>query len=219
PVLVRVLQGRDGKQRVEFIGAVAGSYDLRDHLEREDGRPIEPSLRVPVVVVSNLPADQGPDLYGSAGSWMNWRAHYRELMWTAAGLWFAVPVVVLVVRAVRRPRTAPPPPPAPPPPSVADQLREALEVARLRPLTVDESGRLELLLLRYLGGDDARDGDLVGVLRALREQEGSRPLVLAIERWLHASSGGDAARDEAAAALEELRRTRLEPARTQEAAV
>ena len=211
PILVRVSPGQSaGRQRIEFIGAVAGSFDLRDHLEREDGQPIDAALRIPITVVSNLPADQGPDLYGSVGSWMNWRAYYRELMWGAAALWIAVPVTVLIVRGIRRPRVAPPPAPLPPPPSVAEQLRAALETARERPLTVEESARLELLLFRYLGGDEPGEGsDLASLLRDVREHAATRPLVLAVERWLHARNDGDSARTHAAAALEELRRTRL----------
>jgi hypothetical protein len=218
PILVRVSPNQTGAtQRIEFIGAVAGSFDLRNHLEREDGQPIDALLHIPIVVVSNLPADQGPDLYGSAGSWMNWRAHYRELMWGAAALWIAVPITVIIVRAMRRPRPVPPPPPLPPPPTVAQQLRAALEVARERPLTVEESGQLELLVLRHLGAESATDAqDLVAILSKVREQEATRPLVLAIERWLHAKGGGDSARQHAAAALDELRRTDLGATRPQE---
>jgi len=210
-VLVRIPPGQTAaRQRIEFIGAVAGTFDLRDYLEREDGAPLTDLAPITINVVSTLPANHGVDLYGSAGSWMNWRAHYRELMWGAAALWLAVPALVLIVRAARRPRPAPPPPPQPPPPTLAEQLAAALDTARTRPLTVEESGRLELLLLRYLGaGEAAGSADLAAVLRAVRQREETRPLVLAVERWLHAGESGEAARSHAAAALEELRRTRL----------
>ncbi len=136
--------------------------------------------------------------------------HYRGLMWGAVALWAAVPVVVLSVRAVRRPRPAPPASAAPPPPTIAEQLRAALELAGERTLTVEESARLELLLLRFLGGSEAGDSaDLASMLSRVRANESTRPLVLAIERWLHAKNGGESARASAAAALEELRRTRL----------
>ncbi len=218
PILVRVTpDASSGHQRIEFIGAVAGTFDLRNHLEREDGQPLADLGPIPVCVVSQLPADHGMDLYGSTTSWMNWRAHYRGLMWGAIGLWAAVPVAVFVVRSIRRPRPAPPPPLAPPPPSVAEQLRAALETARARPLTVEESGQLELLLLRFLGGDTITEGtDLATVLHDVRANEATRPLVLAVERWLHAKNGGESAHSHAAGALEELRRTRLAGSRSAE---
>jgi hypothetical protein len=220
PVLVRVSTTQAvGRQRVEFIGTMAGSFDLRDHLEREDGQPIADLPAIPITIVSQLPADHGVDLYATNGSWMNWRAHYREIMWGAIAFWAAVPIGVMVNRVLRRPPQAPPAPMLPPPPSVAEMLRDALEVARDRPLTVEESGRLELLLFRYLGGDHAKHGaDLAAVLCELRTRQETAPLVLAIERWLHAKGSGDAARSHAAAALDELRRTRLDSPRVKEVA-
>jgi hypothetical protein len=212
PILVRVIPGAPGHQRVEFIGAVAGDFDLRSYLERDDGQALGDLAPIPITVVSKLPADAGVDLYATDGSWMNWRVHYRELMWGALGLWLAVPVAALVVNRLRRPRAATPPPPVPPPPSIAELLRAALEVARERPLSVEESGQLELLVLKFLGGPAVDEGaDLAAILRDVRADEATRPLVLAIERWLHAKGGGDSARSHAADALEALRRTRLTP--------
>lgn len=211
PILVRVSPGpTEDRQRIEFIGAVAGNFDLRRYIEREDGRPLADLPPIPIMVVSKLPADAGVDLYGTGDAWLNWRAHYRQLMWGALGVWLAVPAAVLGVRAMRRPRPMPLQPPPSPPPSIADQLRAALQIASDRPLTLEESGQLELLLLRYLGGPAIDEGeDLATVLGDLRENDQTRPLVLAMERWLHAKGGGEAARAHAAAALEALRRTRL----------
>ena len=223
PILVRVSSARSAegaRQVIEFIGAVAGEYDLRDHVAREDGQPITDLASMPVTVVSRLPADHGVDLYATTGSWMNWRANYREIMWVAVGVWVLVPIAVVTIRAARRARPVPPTPAAPPPPSVADQLRAALEIARERPLTVEESGRLELLLLRYLGGDQPRDAaELVSVLRDLRADDATSPIVIAIERWLHAQGGGESGRADADAALDNLRATLLKDARSQEVAV
>jgi hypothetical protein len=214
PMMIRVSPGKsEAQQRIEFIGAVAGSFDLRDFLEREDGKPLSDLTPLPVAVLSRLPSDHGTDLYSTSESWLNWRAHYRELMWGAVALWVAVPATVLLVRAARRPRPAPPAPAAPPPPTLAEQLRAALETARDHRLTVDESARLELLLYRYLSGDEPAEGaDVAALLRDIREHEATRPLVLAVERWLHAKDGGEEARTVAAAALDQLRRERLAPA-------
>ncbi|MFT3686874.1 MAG: hypothetical protein QM783_18460 [Phycisphaerales bacterium] len=212
PILIRVSPSETpGSQRIEFIGSVAGSFDLRDFLEREDGKPLTDLEPLSVKVVSNLPADHGTDLYGASESWLNWRAHYRELMWGAVALWVAVPVGAWLVHRARRPRPAPPVAPAPPPPSLSEQLRAALEAARDRSLSVEESAKLELLLYRYLGGDaENADGRaLAALLQRVREQERTRPLVLAVERWLHAKDGGEEARGAAAAALDQLRGDRL----------
>jgi hypothetical protein len=210
PILVRVSASETpGRQRIEFIGSVAGTFDLRNYLEREDGKPLTDLAPISVTVVSKLPADHGTDLYGASESWLNWRAHYRELMWGAVALWTAVPITVLIVRRMRRPRPEPAPLPPPPAPTLAQQLSAALEAARDRTLSVEESARLELLLYRYLGGSNESDADLAALLRQVRERPDTQPLVLAVERWLHARDGGEEARASAAAALQELRRTRL----------
>ena len=51
--------------------------------------------------------------------------------------------------------------------------------------------------------------DLATVVGDLRENDQTKALVLAMERWLHARGGGEEARAHAAAALEALRRARL----------
>jgi len=214
PVMVRVSaepdKGGTARQRIEFIGAVAGTFDLRDYLEREDGKPLSDLAPITIAVVSRLPSDHGPDLYGTSESWLNWRAHYRELMWGAVALWVAVPVAAYLIHRARKPRPVPPAPPTPPPPTVAEQLAAALEEARGRTLSVEESAHLELLLYRYLSGGEPPEGsDLAALLRDVRDRADTRPLVLAVERWLHAKDGGDEARAAAAAALEQLRRDRL----------
>ena len=225
PILVRVSPtNAANRQRIEFIGAVAGTFDLRTHLEREDGQPITDLSPLPVTIVSRLPADHGVDLYATTGSWMNWRENYREIMWAAVALWVAVPVAVLLIRAARRPRPAPALPPPPPLPTVAHQLRALLDIARARSLTVQESGQLELLLFRFLDGDKSTSSppttaNIAATLRDLRAGHTSGPLVLAIERWLHAEDGGEDARASAALALDQLRRGRLQPTHPAEAAL
>lgn len=211
PVLVRVARVGPTRQRVEFIGSVAGAYDLRDFLEREDGQLLTDLPALPVSVVSKLPPGHGADLFDSGESWFNWRARYREILLASAVAWACVPVAYLLWRAARRPRPVPVAPP-PPPMTVERQLREALESAGARVLSVEERGRLELLVFRYfaqrLGRPDLETADAADVCHAVRETAETRPLVIALERWLHAPRGEDAARH-AAQALDELRRTRL----------
>jgi hypothetical protein len=213
PVMVRVFEVGPApeRQRIEFIGAVAGTYDLRDFVEREDGRALGDDFpALPVVVVSRLPAEHTADLYGAHESVLGWRVHYRELLWTAAGAWLAIPIIALIVRTIRRPAPEPAPPP-PIVPTLADEIRALLEAGRGRALSVDERGRLELMVLRFLTGDaPAHDADEVArVVRTLREDSQTRGLVRAVEGWLHARDAGPAAHERATDALEAFRRSRL----------
>lgn len=213
PFMVRVSPvAGTNRQKIEFVGSVAGDFDLREHLEREDGRPLADLAPIPVTVVTHLPPNHGTDLFLTPETWFDWRAYYREIMWTVAGLWAAVPIVYWVTRRLRAKPSIAPAPPIAPVLSLEDQLRAALAAAAAGRLTVAERGRLELLVLRYLGArldmPLDRTADFAATLAALRDRSETRPFVLALERWLHAD-GGEAERAHAAAALEELRRSRL----------
>lgn len=219
-VLVRVSPvaagagGTSTQQRIEFIGTVVGTFDLRNFIEREDGRAITELAAIPVVVGSQLPADAGTDLYSSGSSWFNWAAHYRVLLWAAVAIWAAVPVLYFVVRAIRKPAAPVPMAPPPPPPTIEEQLIAAIGSASTGPLTTDERGRLEMLVFRYFGGRPNHPGvseaDIAEMFRNVREHPETREVVIALERWLHARDG-ERAREAAAAALEEMRRSRLAP--------
>lgn len=211
PVLVRIEDMGGGKQRIEFIGAVAGPFDLRDFVEREDGRPLEGLPSMPIRVVSNLPPDHGTDLYGSESAAFDWRVHYREIAWTVAALWVLTPVAYVIIRRLRKPAAAPIAPPPPPPETLEEQLARAIEGSDSGAMSVEERGRLELLLIRYFGQRLGADlsNDPGAALAELRRNSESAPLVLAVERWLHARQSGEAARAEASGALRELRAARL----------
>ncbi len=215
PVLVRVnpIEG-SSKQRIEFVGNVVGDYDLRDYLEREDGKPLSDLSPLSVTVVSQLPPNHGTDLYSSGTTWFDWSAHYRLLLWLAVGVWVAVPAAWLIYRATRRKPEAAPPPAAPAPQTLEDQLRAALSAAALRTLSTQEKAQLELLVFRFfserlnrpfLGTTD----DMSETLRTIRLNPETRDLVSAIERWLHAYGSGEEDRRKAAEALEDFRRSRL----------
>jgi hypothetical protein len=217
PVLVRIAPGRDaGTQRIEFIGTVSGEYDLREYIVREDGAAAADLPPMPVRIVSRLPPDHGTDLFGRDESSYSLSAHYREIMVGLAAIWLAVPAFVVVRRLSRR-KVIAPPPVAVPVRTLADELREVLASAS-GPLSVAERGRLELLLLRYFreARGDAAAADLTVAVGSLREQEPTRGVVLAMERWLHGPGGGsDRAGPTEAAALDAVR-AGLTPARAAE---
>lgn len=214
PVTVRVMPLPGGRgQKIEFIGTIAGNFDLRDFVERRDGGPADDLAPIPVTIVSTLPPGHGSDLYGGEQAWFTWRAHYRELLWLVGAAWVSVPIIVVVRRLARRRAQEPVAPPALAP-TLESELLAALDAAGDTP-SPEQRGRLELLMLRYLSARLGRpmvpEHDAAATLKILRESSDSRPLVEAVERWLHARSQGDPARSHARSALDEFRRTTLDP--------
>lgn len=213
PVLVRVTPiPNSTRQTIEFIGSVAGTFDLRDYVERQDGESAQDLAAIPITIVTRLLPDHGTDLYASNESWLNWRAHYRELLWALVVLWALAPVAYFVMRALRKRKPVEASAVAEAAITLEDRLRAALITSASRSLTIEERGQLELLVFRFLAdrsegigvaGDDPAD-----VLRAVRSHPETRDLVAALERWLHAR-GGEAGSANASAALEAFRRTRL----------
>ncbi len=192
PVLVRIAEAvpeADGwtRFRVEFIGMVAGEYDLAERLECVDGT-VPRLAPIRVQVVSQLEPDHGSDLFGSESEQWLRRTWYRPAMIALAALWIAVPVVVLLVRRMRRP---PPPPPEPPPrqPTLADQLRPLVEAASAGTLDVTGRGRLELLLYEAWRRRLQMDAPRAEVVASLRRDRDAGALLGAVERWLHAPAG------------------------------
>lgn len=215
PLLVRVSNTAANAQRIEFIGTIAGEYDLRDYLEREDGTPASlPPL--PIRIVSQLPPDHGTDVLGDAPTGFSLRAHYRTIVFAVAAAWALVPVVVFIRRAMNKPapiESAPTVLTA----TIADELRAMLDAAGTAPLSTSQRGRLELLLMHYwcerLARDESnptsgsRHVNPAHAIALLREHPRTQSTVLGLERWLHQREG---APDESAAALlAEFRRSEL----------
>ncbi|MFO0873892.1 MAG: hypothetical protein U0575_07960 [Phycisphaerales bacterium] len=183
---------------MEFIGAIAGDFDLRDLLEHADGAPASDLAPLPVRIVSQLPPNHGTDLYGLAEPPFTLHGWYRRALLAIGIAWIAVPAVVLARRAMRR-RAPEPAPAVEPPPSLADLLRPLVEAARSRRMSVAERGRLELLLYRFWGehlvdlpravddGDSRAHGasSRADVMAALRAHPESGRLLRAVEGWLH----------------------------------
>lgn len=202
------------RYRIEFIGGVAGTFDLREFLERRDGTPIADLPPLPVKIVSELPAAHGTDLFQSAREPFRLTSRYLLAMGLLAAAWIAVPIVVLIRRAWRRPPVVVPVV-APAAPTLADQLRPLIDAARAEGLSVAERGRLELLLMNFWRERLALDGlSPADAAAQLRSDPRSSPLLLALERWLHARGAGSPRPEEDVAAL--LEPYRAAPAQPQE---
>jgi hypothetical protein len=195
---------RETRYRVAFIGTIAGDFDLRDCLERQDGSALD-LPPIPVRILSQLEPDQGTDLFSSAEAPPLTATRYRPLMIALAITWVGVPVVYVIVRIARR-RPAPPPPPVIPPPTLADQLRPLVDAAIRGTLSIAERGRLELLLYLYWRARLTLAGPQPEVISSLRVHPQAGALLQAVERWLHAPRGpADHTEAEAAALLEPYR--------------
>lgn len=204
PVLVRVNEIAPERYRIEYIGAVEGSFDVAALIERADGRAPEglPDLRVEIY--TQLPPNHGTDVFGLSAPGFSLAAHYTTALTAIAALWVAVPAYFVARRALRKKPA--PPAPAPRAPSVADRLFAIVDAARTRELDTAERGRLELLVLQELRATGAHGRDLADATAALRDDPHTAALVRAVESWLHAPTAGDRAR-----ALEQVELLRLSP--------
>ena len=195
PLLVRVtdLSGADPtsehRYRIDYIGAVAGSFDLRSMITHRDGTPATEIAPIPVKIVSELPEKFGSDLFIVSAKPLFARSYYRVILGLIAAIWIAIPIFVFVRRAIRN-RPAPPAPPPPPAPTLADQLRPLVEGAMNQGLSVPDQARLELLLMAFWS--ERRNFAALQPAEAiekLRTDPEASTLLLAIERWLHARGG------------------------------
>jgi len=175
--------------RIDYIGLVAGEFDLRTLITHADGSPASTLEPIAVTIVSTLPERHGTDLFGNPDRPDFLASHYRTIALTLGAVWLAVPTVMLVRRWIRT-RPAPPPPPPPSAPTLADQIRPLAEAAIARTLSVEEQARLELLLFAFWRARRAIDGmPPDGALASLRTDPEASPLILALEGWIHAREG------------------------------
>ncbi len=210
PTLVRVAlmdspsgaaPGRARTYKVSFIGAVAGTVDLREFVERADGQALTDLPDLSVSIVSQLPEKHGTDLFSAKHPTYLLEGNYRTLMYGFVGLWVAVPAIVLVRRMMRKQAEAPAPVAAPPP-TLSELLRPLVEAAADRGLSVAEQGRLELLLLSFwrerLGLASLSPAQAIARIRA---DPAAGQLLVAVERWLHSRGSGASRPSEDIAAL------------------
>lgn len=211
-VVVRVEPAdASGRQRVEFVGLVAGEHDLRDFLMRADGGAASSLAPIMVRIESRLSADHATDVLGLAEPNLMFGRGYVAALAGLATAWALVPVAAYVRRRLNRPVAAPLPPPAPEP-SLAEQLLAMLESWDSPGSAGDHSdGRglerraaLELLALRHQRATVAeRDEAIAAAMVRARRDDRTREVVLALEAWLHAKASDPAAAQETA--LSQLR--------------
>lgn len=201
PILVRVNPLGGGRHLVECFGAVEGAFDLVPYLEQADGRPPRDLAPIRVEVFTQLPPNPGTDLFGLPEPRLALEGGYRLLLAAVALAWLAVPAVAIVRRMLRRVEPAPIAA-APREPTALERVQAILDEARRGPLDTAQRGRLELLLLKALREACGGGGTIADSMAQLRHDPRAAPVVLEVERWLHAA-GGEDRRGEAIARLEE----------------
>jgi hypothetical protein len=190
---------------LEFIGTHEGVYDLRTVLERPDGSFPGDLAPIPIEIVRRLDPGAGTDVFMEERGARPITGGYRRALAAIGAAWILVPALVAVRRLAGRGSEDPAPAPAPAP-TLAALLEPLLVAAADRSMTVDERGRLELLLSAHLG---ERAG-LAGVPRPaaiarLRRDESAGRVLLAVEGWLHRPGDPEDRRPEIARLLEPYR--------------
>ncbi len=191
PMLVRVTDitgassAPEYRYRIDYIGAVAGSFNLRDLITHRDGTPAIELGPIPVQIVSELPDKFGSDLFIVSAKPMFARSYYRVIIGLIAVIWIAIPIFVFVRRWILN-KPVPVAPPPPPAPTFADQLRPLVEAAMNQGLAVHEQARLELLLMAFWSEQrNLASLPPVQAIEQLRIDPEASILIIAVEKWLH----------------------------------
>jgi hypothetical protein len=187
PLMVRVLEvkpAKDGSRYdFEVQGLEAGSYNLGDFLEAPAGTAIP---EIPLEITSALPEGLVHPNKNQAGG-LPQLGGYRTKMMVFGGLWVAGLVAILLwkkktplAEGAGADTQLP----------LAERLRPLIGAAAKGELSSDDRAKLERLVI---GHWRERRPDIAAMAPAeammkLRTDADASPLVLALERWLHAPS-------------------------------
>jgi hypothetical protein len=207
PLLVRLAgyeQLDDGRIAcdIEFIGTDIGTFDLRDVLVFEQGGSTTSLDPIPIEIISNLAVDAPTDLVLATPPDNTLDGGYTVGLIIIGVLWLLVPLLVLAGR-MNRPRVD-----AvieEPEETVADRIAPLVAAAATRDLSIEEQGRLELLLYAHWQERLELESDRPAAVARLRGDPEAGRLLRAVERWLHAPDSGTPTPDEVSRLLEPYR--------------
>lgn len=188
PLVVRVLDVRAAAEgfRYDFEvqGLDPGSYDLADFLEADEGVELPEIL---LEITTALP--EGPPRPHPLGATeLPKYGGYRTFLIAAGVVWL---VGLLALLLWRRKKAGASEAEAPPP-SLAERLQPLVAAAAKGDLDDEARARLDLLVI---GHWRERLPEIAGLppaeaLVRLRRHPEASPLLLALERWIHAPQGG-----------------------------
>ncbi len=194
PLMVRVLEvkpAKDGfRYDFEVQGLEAGEHNLADFLEAPEGTQIP---AIPLQITSALPPGLVHPHPGEAGD-LPALGGYRTKIIVLSSLWFAGFLAILFWRKKKPLDTAAN---AEAPPSLAERLRPLVDAAAKNDLPSEDRAKLERLLIghwRERRPDIASLPPAEAMLKLRTDPEAS-PLILALERWLHAPSNNTSPSD------------------------
>lgn len=188
PLVVRILEvkpAKDGSRYdFEVQGLEAGRHNLSDYLEPADGSQGTKLPEIPLEIISALPAGLSYPSKIERGE-LPKLGGYRTTMTVLGGVWLAGLGAILLWKK-KKPLGQEAG--STPPPSLAERLRPLVDEASKGSLSPDDRARLERLVIghwRELLPEVAALTPAEAMVKLRTDPEAS-PLILALERWLHA---------------------------------
>lgn len=186
-LVVRILEikpAQDGfRYTFEVQGLDAGTHNLGDYLREANSEKGASAHQLPVTITTALPPGlvQPKDLTAKPAPRVG---GYRALVWVLGIVWVAG-LCGLIFYGKKKPLTEPA---SAPTPSVADRLKPLLSRASQEKLTTEEQAQVERLILSHWREKISEVADLppAEALRHLRSHPEAAPVLLQVERWLHA---------------------------------
>ena len=192
PLVVRILEVRPAKDGsrydFEIQGMEAGRHNLADFLEPVDASAAVPLPEIPLEITGTLP----PGLvhpHKVARGKLPELGGYRTTMIVLGSVWLAGLGAILIWKkkkaTVHEAEDEAPP-------TLAERLRPLVDGAAKGELSSEERARLERLVIGHWRERLPDIGALAPAeaMVKLRTDPEASPLILALERWLHAPSSG-----------------------------
>ena len=190
PLVVRILEvkpAKDGSRYdFEVQGLEAGRHNLSDYLEPTDGSAAAELPEIPLEITSALPAGLSYPNKIERGE-LPKLGGYRTTMTVLGGIWLAGLGAILIWK---KKKPADQDQTNTPQASLAERLRPLVDEASKGKLTPDDRARLERLVIGHWRERLPEVAALspAEAMTKLRTDPQASPLILALERWLHAPS-------------------------------
>jgi hypothetical protein len=192
PIVLRIVRvfphGTAFRYDLEYYGLEAGTFDLKDYLQRKDRSSSAELPSIPVTIQSILPPGQikpnppAPRLSPRLGG-------YWLVLLLGGVLWGVGLLLLLFVGRRRKLARAL----AAKPLTVAERLRPLVEGAVAGQLSPARLAELERTLIAYWERRlHMRDRKPIAALAELRQHPEAGPLLRQLEAWLHRPGGGTA---------------------------